>query len=354
MRPSEEIRPPPRKSRLFKTRAETKRAQGNWSSVQEREAESKRWSEEQHGKENLAWRQQQERWDKEERRPKVFDGKNTLQRSLSSPEFQAELMQAARKVRSKMNYQREGPVGEATPDNHREWSMKNQKGFNDERRIEGKNARHEEERFFDERRTENKNLRNQEDPYDHRQTAFNDRHTDRTSWHKALKKSTTYDNESEAAQRLIEKKLYMERIEKRGQSLDDRLSDKQRIDHTEERRIELQRHNDRSKHKSFDDFAENEKRVETRTRSESPMRHYKDKNTDHRSQGSGRESTPEPSKIKDTANFELRNNRSSGYKHSENRHSEPVPNTDTKDLRSKEKLSRKQDVRNPPVKNWEM
>lgn len=365
MRPSEDIRPPPRKSRLFKTRAETKKAQANWISFQEREAEGKRWAEEQHGKENLVWRQQQERWDKEEKRGKIFDGKNTLQRSLSSPEFQAELMQAARKVRSKMNYQREGPVGEATPLNHREYSTKNQKPFIDERLIEGKSARHDEERFFDERRTENKNARNQEAAYDHKRTeqsdqryqreSSNDRQIERNSRHKVLKKSATYDDDGEAAQRLADKKLHMDRIEKRGQSLDDRLSDKQRIDHSEERRNDQRRHNDRFKNKTFDDFLE----IEKRTRSESPVRLYRDKSNDHRSQGSGRESTPEPSKNKDLGNFDLRNNmkiefRNNGYKNSEHRHSEPIPKTDSKDSRSKEKLSRKQDVRSPPVKNWEI
>ncbi|XP_046602250.1 uncharacterized protein LOC107218590 isoform X1 [Neodiprion lecontei] len=366
MRPGEEIRPPPRKSRLFKTRAETKRAQANWTSLQEREVESKRWNDEQSGKENLGWKQQQERWDKEERRPKVFDGKNTLQRSLSSPEFQAELMLAARKVRSKMNYQREGPVGEARPTGHREYLTKNQKEFIDERRIEGKSARQQEERFIDERRAEKKNSRNQDVSYDHRRTeqqhdggfqrgALNDRQNERNSWrNKMLKKSATYDDEIAASQRIIaEKKLFMDRIEKRGQSLDDRLSDKQKMENFEERR------GDQHRHKAFDDFVEMEKRGETQTRAESPMRQYRDKSNDHRSQGSGRESTPEPSKSKDLANFDLRNNiktdfRSSGYKNEENRRSEPILKTDNQELNSKEKLSRKPDVRSPPVKNWEI
>ncbi|XP_012261055.2 uncharacterized protein LOC105688962 isoform X1 [Athalia rosae] len=368
-RPSEDIRPPPRKSRLFKTRAETKRAQSNWTSLQERETDSKRWDDVQSSKENLVWRQQQERWNKDERRPKMFDGKNTLQRSLSSPEFQAELMKAARKVRSKMNHQREGPVGEAAPINHREYPTSNQGEFIDDRRIDEATTKHREDRFFDERRTENKNARNQEISYDHRRTeqsdlryqkeSSNDRQTDRNSRQRAFKKSATYDVEVDVGQRLAEKKLLMERIEKQGQSFDDRLSDKQKLDYSEERRADQQRHNDRLKGKALEDFVEMGKRIDSRTRSESPMRQYRDKNNDRRSQGSGRESTPEPTKTKDPGNFDLRNNiktgiRSNGYSYNENRRSEPIPKIDMKESKSKEKLSRKPDVRAPPVKNWEI
>lgn len=372
MRPSEEIRPPPRKSRLFKTRAETKRAQANWTSLQERESESKRWGEDTpSGKENIVWRQQQERWEKEERRPRVYDGKNTLQRSLSSPEFQAELLLAARRVRSKMNYQREGPVGEATTENHREYSAKNEKEFSEEgRRVDGKIGRYDEER-----RTDNRGSRNQEAFYDHRRTELSEARysresiqgsrqaLERNSWqNKVLKKSTTYDDELEVGQRLAEKKLLMNRIEKRGQSLqDDRLSDKQRNERSEERRIDHQRHNERLKNggRGFEEFVEVEKRQESRISSASPIRQYREKNNDRRSQGSGRESTPEPPKSKELGNFELRNNGDpefgrGNYKNGDKRRSEPVTELETKDLRSKEKLLRKSDLRSPPVKNWEM
>lgn len=149
--------PPPRKSRLFKTRAETKRTssqqqqQVSWTSPgggggwHEHHAENneKRWRVNgRASKENcrpVAWPGQnhhqqsaeRDRWSSKEgsggdatRRAKMmFDGKNTLQRSMSSPEFQAELMQVARKVRNKLNYnsnsnnnssnKRVAPVGEA-------------------------------------------------------------------------------------------------------------------------------------------------------------------------------------------------------------------------------------------------
>ncbi|XP_057323896.1 uncharacterized protein LOC130666528 isoform X2 [Microplitis mediator] len=124
------IKPPPRKSRLFKTRAETKRQQSNWSQPAQQECtdgieSERRWINERqqqvsNGKENSRpWReyQEQDQWTRDERRrsSKKFDGKNTLQRSLSSPEFQAELMQVAKKVRNKLNYNRRvGPVGAPT------------------------------------------------------------------------------------------------------------------------------------------------------------------------------------------------------------------------------------------------
>lgn len=134
----EDVNPPPRKSRLFKTRAETKRTSqqqqqqqvswisspGQWT-VHEQGDNEKRWRHGRASKENrpMMWREleQRDRWSKDDpRRAKImFDGKNTLQRSMSSPEFQAELMQVARKVRNKLNYSNNGsnkrvaPVGEA-------------------------------------------------------------------------------------------------------------------------------------------------------------------------------------------------------------------------------------------------
>ncbi|XP_063990988.1 uncharacterized protein LOC135169693 isoform X3 [Diachasmimorpha longicaudata] len=119
------VQPPPRRSRLFKTRAETKRQLSNWQSQTETNDSlldsERRWrsGDKRGGKEDrsiLREYQEQDRWSRDERkRAKKFDGKNTLQRSLSSPEFQAELMQVARKVRNKLGYnKRVGPVGAAT------------------------------------------------------------------------------------------------------------------------------------------------------------------------------------------------------------------------------------------------
>ncbi|XP_012275965.1 uncharacterized protein LOC105697322 isoform X2 [Orussus abietinus] len=125
-RTAEAAQPPPRRSRLFKTRAETKRALVNWPSPsQDRDAlpdgggkRRRRPSKEKSGPppRRETWREHEDERKREERRSKILDGKNTLQRSLSSPEFQAELMRVARKVRTKMSRAtgRESPVGEAS------------------------------------------------------------------------------------------------------------------------------------------------------------------------------------------------------------------------------------------------
>lgn len=147
-----ELEPPPRRSRLFKTRAETKKAQVSWqlsgfnrSIDRERERDRERDREPndridrmdrmdvveqeaerdlERGRERTSSRRGVTRersdneisnvpeWQERDRfrrrndhrySSKVFDGKNTLQRSMSSPEFQAELIQAAKRVRDKLD-----------------------------------------------------------------------------------------------------------------------------------------------------------------------------------------------------------------------------------------------------------
>ncbi|XP_076762438.1 uncharacterized protein LOC143430245 [Xylocopa sonorina] len=88
--------PPPRRSRLFKTRAESRKSQVNWqlaSAGLDRERSRSRTGE--HPENEPAA-------DRCRLRP-ADSGKNTLLRSMSSPEFQAELIQVARKVRDKLD-----------------------------------------------------------------------------------------------------------------------------------------------------------------------------------------------------------------------------------------------------------
>ncbi|XP_015585228.1 biorientation of chromosomes in cell division protein 1-like 1 isoform X2 [Cephus cinctus] len=377
---SDEIQPPPRRSRLFKTRAETKRAQVNWTSLQERVdvEQDKRWlasRQERVGKENIIWREQEERWDREERRSKHFDGKNTLQRSLSSPEFQAELMQVARKVRNKLNYKREAPVGEAAPANHRgEVPGRTQNS----RTADDRNARRHEDRF-DDRRMDKRSGRSQEEYFEDRRNGdsrlvarlqndrrFDDRRPDgrrsdslskesfenrqdeiRNSKHELLRKSTTYDGTSEpvdGSRRGNGRKSLNDRLDARGHSLD-----KQRRDCSEE----MSRHGDRAKNRKLDDVIDS-----ARTRSESPVRQFRDK-VDLRGQGSGRESTPEPPRSKDRdSNDSRRRNvdlRSNVFKSNEKRKSEPVTKLEAKETKTKEKLYRKTgDVKGVHERNWEI
>ncbi|XP_076166891.1 uncharacterized protein LOC143146446 isoform X2 [Ptiloglossa arizonensis] len=118
-----EIQPPPRRSRLFKTRAETKKAQVSWQlSAPNRAFDRDRGrgretgildnepkQDQRRGNETPSipeWqdRERIRRGDDHRQRSKLFDGKNTLQRSMSSPEFQAELIQVARRVRDKLDF----------------------------------------------------------------------------------------------------------------------------------------------------------------------------------------------------------------------------------------------------------
>ncbi|XP_076547238.1 uncharacterized protein LOC143305915 isoform X1 [Osmia lignaria lignaria] len=114
----QQLQPPPRRSRLFKTRAETKKAQVTWqlsSGGLARSFDRARESASRTTEQNTDQRSASNRWNASStnrfneqtsdhrNRCKLTDGKNTLQRSMSSPEFQAELIQVARRVRDKLD-----------------------------------------------------------------------------------------------------------------------------------------------------------------------------------------------------------------------------------------------------------
>ena len=138
-----EVQPPPRKSRLFKTRAETKKAQVSWQlsgcnrsfdcdreripndpmdvEQQGERVSDRRCRTRNHFDKDTSngdeWQERDpiRRSNQHRQHTRLLDGKNTLQRSLSSPEFQAELIQVARKVRDKLDCTRR-TIGESTAD----------------------------------------------------------------------------------------------------------------------------------------------------------------------------------------------------------------------------------------------
>lgn len=127
----QQVQPPPRRSRLFKTRVESKKAQVSWQQLSsgvdraharvEQPLSPPYWDD---GSRPLAGENcsdeaadkivvdKQDRdlarrlnVDERRRRSKLADhAKGTLQRSMSSPEFQAELIQVARRVRDKLEF----------------------------------------------------------------------------------------------------------------------------------------------------------------------------------------------------------------------------------------------------------
>lgn len=341
----ETIQPPPRKSRLFKTRAETKKAQSNWQNGgQDSESlldQERRWRNDKSSKENrCGWRDnaEQENWSRDEkRRSKKYDGKNTLQRSLSSPEFQAELMQVARKVRNKLNYNRRvGPVGAATiiSADPKIEAKNSCNGYS--HRDDRKNPRSRAEERQDDRRMEKRKPRSVEEPFDRRRedlrcsARFHDERNPRGKHdNRPLKEIRVYDNEridnsriensridhgrgrdkieersleNTHRRRIIEKSyVYEERITSNGTSelISGRKSHNERVeivgnpsDDRHRRDFDSRnRHdtNERTRHRKCEDFLD-----QPRTRSESPaLRNCRDR-PDVRGQGSGRESTPEP------------------------------------------------------------
>ncbi|XP_043277534.1 uncharacterized protein [Venturia canescens] len=340
----ETIQAPPRKSRLFKTRAESKKAQSNWQNgVQENESlleHERRWRNDKSSKENrCAWRDsaEQENWLRDEkRRSKKYDGKNTLQRSLSSPEFQAELMQVARKVRNKLNYNRRvGPIGAATIISAEPKIELRNPSNGVSHREERKNPRSRAEERQDDRRTEKRKPRSVEEPFDRRReelrssARFHDERNRSKHENRPLKEIRGYDNEridnsriensridhgrtrerieeripeNSHRRRIIEKSyVYEERITSNGtgelisgrKSHNERLEivgnsieDRHRRDFNSRNRHET---NERTRNHKSEDLLE-----QPRTRSESPaLRNCRDR-PDVRGQGSGRESTPEP------------------------------------------------------------
>lgn len=388
-----EIQPPPRRSRLFKTRAETKRAQVNWLSSQAHGVadrcengglvNERRWRGEDSrtdNKENrLVWRDQssrlhQDRWCRDEyRRSRIFDGKNTLQRSMSSPEFQAELMQVARKVRNKLNCGGRSGSANLERGSDTDRCLKEPK-IEETKRPEKRAARNEassleraiEGRIVEERRlidrcnrTENK-LNGHED-----HKGPNTRNSGRTKNYveerqaevisggkrHIVEKSTTLDETAHSRDPL--RKSSKDRLDAMGQSSAERLSlEKQRRDLLED----YQRAKSVSKSRKYENATD-----PARTRSESPVRPCV---RDPRGQASGRESTPErtsEAKEREKERDPDRRWRKSEVATTDNtldeekrRPCEPVPPaTAEKDAKPKEKLARKPEVKEVPrEKNW--
>ncbi|XP_074109384.1 uncharacterized protein LOC141534133 isoform X1 [Cotesia typhae] len=379
------IKPPPRKSRLFKTRAETKRQQSSWNPSgqqdcpdniieSERERE-RRWVNDRHqqhqshqhlsslsnGKENgRPWREYHEQddhgqWTRDERRSsKKFDGKNTLQRSLSSPEFQAELMQVAKKVRNKLNYNRRvGPIGAPNELKHENQlsksttfidARKNNLGdkkysrskqsqaqenaaVNNDSRVDRRKSRSMEQfdnkcqevrtcsRFYEERtyqeqrsRGENRVIRSQETrSYEERRMdsprGVHNSGGSAANGEKSIKHGDERSENNPRRRKVLEKSTtYEESVVTTNES-----SQRNKING----RLEDFHHEDRRKESQFDRRNSNNRATEIlvskitrkseetgehmRTRSESPAM----LRIGVRGQGSGRESTPEPPRAKE-------------------------------------------------------
>ncbi|XP_011169183.1 uncharacterized protein LOC105202380 isoform X1 [Solenopsis invicta] len=402
-RGDEEIQPPPRRSRLFKTRAETKRAQVNWvSSSSQTQAIAERCENGASGLENerrwrgedgrvankenrLVWRDQsnhphQDRWCRDEhRRSRIFDGKNTLQRSMSSPEFQAELMQVARKVRNKLNCggrsSVESAILERNSDTGVSRSAKESK-LEEAKRPEKRSAKSEEscpEEHVIENRIEERRLtdrcnrsENKRNSYDERKG--NARDPGRT-------KDYLEERQAEAVsggkRRLVEKPAMYNESSAMHPKEPLRKSPKDRLDvvgHSSEEKFSSEKHRrelleDYQRAKSVAKSRKYENAVDSgRTRSESPVRPYI-RVTDPRGQGSGRESTPE--RTSEAKESEKERDSDRRWRKSDVRNTdgapdekrwscEPVPATaEKKDAKSKEKLARKPETKEVVrEKNW--
>lgn len=399
-RGEEEIQPPPRRSRLFKTRAETKRAQVNWLSSSSSQPHvvaercenggsglenERRWRGEDGrvaNKENrLVWRDQsnlhQDRWGRDEhRRSRIFDGKNTLQRSMSSPEFQAELMQVARKVRNKLNCGGRSSVDSAKVErNSKADRCTKESKIEEAKRPEKRSARNEEncpeervieDRIIEERLTDRNRSENKHNSYD--ECKGNARDPGRTKDYleerqaeavsggkrRLVEKATTLNESSAMYLKEPLRKGPKDRLDAVGHDSGERFSsEKQRRDLLED----YQRAKSVAKSRKYENLADS-----GRTRSESPVRPYI-RVTDSRGQGSGRESTPERTseakereKERDPDRRWRKNDvRNTDGAPDEKRWScEPVPATaEKKDAKSKEKLARKPEAKEVArEKNW--
>lgn len=393
-RGEEEVQPPPRRSRLFKTRAETKRAQVNWHSsssssqlhVTERCENSnggleneRHWRGEDGrvaNKENrLAWRDQnghlhQDRWCRDgQRHSRIFDGKNTLQRSMSSPEFQAELMHVARKVRNKLNCSGRSSVESAKRNSNADRCVKESK-VEETKRPEKRSARNEEsspdectieERRMIERcnRTENKlnalyeerkaNTRNSEKMKDY----LEKRQVEPVSGGKRrlVEKSTACDETFTMQSRDPFRKSSKDRSDTTGHIPAEKFS-------SENQRKDLENYQGKSviKNRKYENAAD-----PVRTRTESPVRPCV-RPLDPRGQASGRESTPE--RASEAKEREKERDSDRRWQKSDARNTdgaseekrwpcEPVPATAKKDAKSKEKLPKKLEVKEAArEKNW--
>lgn len=398
-RGEEEVQPPPRRSRLFKTRAETKRAQVNWHSsssssqlhVTERCENSnggleneRHWRGEDGrvaNKENrLAWRDQnghlhQDRWCRDgQRHSRIFDGKNTLQRSMSSPEFQAELMHVARKVRNKLNCSGRSSVESAKRNSNADRCVKESK-VEETKRPEKRSARNEESspddctienRIIEERRmiercnrTENKlnalyeerkaNTRNSEKMKDY----LEKRQVEPVSGGKRrlVEKSTACDETFTMQSRDPFRKSSKDRSDTTGHIPAEKFS-------SENQRKDLENYQGKSviKNRKYENAAD-----PVRTRTESPVRPCV-RPLDPRGQASGRESTPE--RTSEAKEREKERDSDRRWQKSDARNTdgaseekrwpcEPVPATAKKDAKSKEKLPKKLEVKEAArEKNW--
>lgn len=348
-------------------------------------------------KENrLGWRNQsgghhqQERWCREEqqRRSRLLDGKNTLQRSMSSPEFQAELMQVARKVRNKLNC-----GGRSSVDSAKVASLERasdadrcakEPKVEESKRPEKRSARREEgspssgerrvmieDRIVDERRLVERCARSET-----KLAAYEERKGGNARDHPArIGKDYLEERQADAGsggkRRLVEKSTAFEESSLRREAPREpaRKGAKDRPDgHPGERsfpsereRRELMEDYQRAKSVAQTRKYEQQTADPGRSRSESPAIKAcgRVSSSDPRGQGSGRESTPErtESKEREKENSDRRWRKSDarntdGAPDERRWAPEPVPATEKRDAKSKEKLARKAEAKEAREKNW--
>lgn len=355
------------------------------------ENEQRQWRNSEDGragnKENrLAWRDpskhlRQDRWYRDEqRRSRIFDGKNTLQRSMSSPEFQAELMQVARKVRNKLHCSGGRSSVEACMERNvidADRCVKEPKLAEETKRPEKRSARNDEssnaieDRIVEERRLiercsrsesklnvyEERKERNTRDPARTNKDYLEERQAESGGKRRLVEKSATFEetaivrSKDPPARRVLK-----DRPDVTRHSADARFpSEKQRRDLLED----YQRAKSASRCRKYEDATD-----PGRTRSESPVRPCI-RTTDPREQGSGRESTPERTSEAKERERERDSDRrwrknetarnTAGTPDDRRWPCEPVSAsaTEKKDSKSKERLTRKAEVKEVVrEKNW--
>lgn len=337
-------------------------------------------------KENrLVWRDQSgrlhqdPRWCRDEvhRRSRIFDGKNTLQRSMSSPEFQAELMQVARKVRNKLNCGGRSGSANFERGSDTDRCVKEPKIAEETKRPEKRAARNEPECAIDNRIVEERRLidrgcnRTENKLSGHEDRKGNTRNSGRTKDYvegrqaevisggkrRLVEKSTLNETSTAYSRDPLRKTGPKNRLDT-GQSSAERLSlEKQRRELLED----YQRARSASKSRKYENATTD---PTARTRSESPVRLCV---RDLRGQASGSESTPE--RTSEAKEREKERDPDRRWRKSEaaartttdntldekRRLCEPVlpPATVEKDAKPKEKLARKPEVKEATrEKNW--
>lgn len=296
---------------------------------------------------------------------------------MSSPEFQAELMQVARKVRNKLNYggrpsmesvnitslERKSNTDRCVkleetkrPEKR---SARNEESTLEECRIEDRVVSHEERRLV-ERCNRSENKRNVYD--EHKKNAHNlgrtkdyleERQAEAGSGGKRrlVEKQTTLDDSSAVHSRDPSRRNLKDRVDVQRHSSGERfrLTEKQRRELIDD----YQRAKSVPKNRKYDNTTD-----QGRTRSESPLRSGgKDRTSDLREQDSGRLGIPErmEAKEREKENSDCRRRKSDVRNTDgadEKRWSEPVPVTEKKDAKSKEKLTKKPEVKEACEKNW--